>query len=119
MALEDREPHPDDTKVFGSLRAETIPVEPERCPHCGRFMPLDAEMTATLRQRIGANVRRARLRAGMTQDQVAANCDPPVSRVVLTRIEAGSQVVDVGRLMQVAAIVGVDWRDVLTVEESV
>lgn len=84
-----------------------------RCPTCHRQLPVDLSAQDILRVRLGDNIRRARIAAGMTQEEVAVNFDPPMSRVSITRIEGGKQPIDFEKLVVMASIIGVDWRDFL------
>jgi transcriptional regulator with XRE-family HTH domain len=53
---------------------------------------------------LGATLRNARIEAGLTQDEVGARAG--VSRQLVSRIESGSPRGEVGRVAQVAAVLG-------------
>lgn len=86
----------------------------ERCPTCQRFLPVSPAAQDILRTRLGENIRRARIAAGMTQEEVAINFDPPMARATLTRIEGGQAAIDFDRLVILASIIGVELRELLT-----
>lgn len=90
-----------------------LDVKIERCPTCQRFLPIEPDDMAKIREQIGRNLRHARVEAGMTQDEVARNFDPPIARAVITRIENGQQSLEVERLVMMASILGVDWKKIV------
>lgn len=90
---------------------ETDIFNTPRCPTCNRQLPLDPTAEDMLRTRLGENIRRARIAAGMTQEEVAFTFVPPMSRASITRIEGGHQSIDLERLVVLASIIGVPWRE--------
>ena len=63
---------------------------------------------------IGARLLELRSVAGLTQEQVAARLDPPVTRAAIAMIEAGNQRMLVHTLAQLAAMFKVSLNDLVT-----
>lgn len=59
-------------------------------------------------------VRRAR---GMTLDDVARACDPPTTAQTIGRLETGTRTVSVGWLNRIAAALGVEASDLVTLPD--
>ena len=60
------------------------------------------------------DVRRAR---GMTLDDVARRCSPPTTAQTIGRLETGARTVSVGWLNRIAAALGVEAADLVTLPE--
>jgi ribosome-binding protein aMBF1 (putative translation factor) len=101
------------------MTIEKVYKEAERCPTCGRSLPLNPDLIPSIREQIGENIRKHRVAAGMSQEEVAANFDPPLARAILTRTENGQQRIELDRLIMIASIIGVDWRVLLEIGEQI
>ena len=77
--------------------------------------PTDGQRPATADSPIGSfgdRVREARLRAGMTQDEVALRCG--LNRVTISQVENGSREIGVTRAARLADALGVSLDTLLT-----
>lgn len=101
------------------MTIEKVYTDADRCPTCQRTLPLDPAVLPDVRTQIGENIRKARVAAGMSQEEVAANFDPPIARAIITRTENGQQRIEIDRLIMIASIIGVEWRDLLDIGEQI
>jgi transcriptional regulator with XRE-family HTH domain len=60
------------------------------------------------------DVRRAR---GLTLEEVARRCDPPTTAQTIGRLETGTRTVSIGWLNRIAAALGVEARDLVTLPD--
>ncbi len=59
-------------------------------------------------------IREVRRTKGLTLDDVARRCDPPTTAQTIGRLETGTRTVSVGWLNRIAAALGVDSADLVT-----
>lgn len=81
------------------------------CPCCG-----NATTAETINEYVALAIKGRRKDIGMSQTELGKRLSPPVGHPSIVAIEQGKTELGLDRISQIAAILGVHWRDLLPEE---